>query len=150
MLKYNYMNKNIIIGVVAVIVIVVGYYVITRDSEVEELTIPVSTETNQMPVNSGENAAPGSAVHDLPVEPAAAVVRTDLSKKLAVEEKSIVIMLVEDKEWSDGCLGLGGPAESCLMALVPGFRIELQTKGQTYVYRTDKTGSSVRMETNPQ
>ena len=114
---------------------------------VEQVPVtPTPEVTNPMTVNSGENAQPGSMVHDLPVEPAAAIARTDLAKQLGVEEKSIVIMLIEDKEWSDGCLGLGGPAESCLMALVPGFRVEMQAKGQTYVYRTDKTGVSVRME----
>jgi hypothetical protein len=96
--------------------------------------------------NSGENPQPGSQVHGLEPEPAAAKARTDLAAKLKVEEGSIVIMKVEEKTWSDGCLGLGGPAESCLMALVDGFRVELQAKGKTYVYRTDATGASLRLE----
>ncbi|MEK7604610.1 MAG: hypothetical protein AAB442_02340 [Patescibacteria group bacterium] len=50
--------------------------------------------------------------------------------------------------WNDGCLGLGGPAESCLQALVPGFRVEMLAQGKTYLYRTDKTGVVVRAETN--
>jgi len=134
------MNKNIIIGIIAVIVVIIaGYYFIPRNNS-------TGTEINQMPVNSGENAQPGSAVHDLPVEPAASAARADLAAKLGVDKEDIVIMFIEDREWSDGCLGLGGPAESCLMAIVPGFRVELQAKGQMYVYRTDNTGTSVRMD----
>ena len=136
------MNKNIIIAVAAVLFIAaVGYYALTERNTTTGVI-------NQMPVNSGENAAPGSAVHDLPVEPAAALARTDLAGKLGVDEKSIVILLIEEKEWSDGCLGLGGPAESCLMALVPGFRVEMQAGEKIYVYRTDKTGGSLRMDTD--
>lgn len=103
--------------------------------------------TNQMPITSGENPEPGSTVHDLPVEPAAAEARKDLAAKLKIDARSIVIMQITDTEWSDGCLGLGGPAESCLQALVPGFRVEMLAAGETYFYRTDKTGSSVRAET---
>ena len=138
------MNKKIML-LVAVLVIGGGYWLyISQSAEPAEQ----AADTNQMgSTNSSENAEPGSLVHDLPVEPAAAAARADLAAKLGVEERSIVIMLVEEKTWSDGCLGLGGPAESCLMALVDGFRVEMEAKGKTYVYRTDKTGTSARAET---
>lgn len=150
------MNKNIIIAAgAAVILFAVGGYFVIRNSATQEDITPTPGGTNQMPVNpmgaglnSGENPMPGSQVHDLPAEPAAVLARADLAKNLGVDEKSIVIMLVEEKEWSDGCLGLGGPAESCLAAITPGFRVELVSKGQTYVYRTDKTGGSLRIEVN--
>jgi hypothetical protein len=34
------------------------------------------------------------------------------------------------------------------MALTDGFRVELLAEGKTYIYRTDKTGTSLRVETN--
>jgi len=135
------MNKNILIVVVVLVIAGAGYLVFTNKAPVSETVI------NQIPLNSGENPQPGSSVHDLPVEPAAAVARKDLAQKLALDEKSIVIMLIEEKTWSDGCLGLGGPAESCLAALVDGFRVEMAAKGKTYIYRTDKTGAAIRAET---
>ena len=98
------------------------------------------------PITSGENPAPGS-IHDMPVEPAAAAARKDLATKLKIDEKSIVIMQVAEMTWSDGCLGLGGAAESCLAAITPGFKVEMLVNGKTYIYRTDKTGASVRAET---
>lgn len=49
--------------------------------------------------------------------------------------------------WTDSCLGLGGPAESCLMALTDGWQVEvIDTSEQRYVYRTDLTGQSIRRE----
>lgn len=99
-----------------------------------------------LPANSGEGAVPGSAIHGLPVALAAAAARDDLAAKINTPKERIVIMLVEEREWADGCLGLGGPAESCLQALVPGYRVELDAGGTTYVYRTDKTGTVLRHE----
>lgn len=133
------MNKKIIIFVILIIG-VITYFVFSKK------TNDVPTEVNQSPVTSGENPQPGSTVHDLPVEPAADKARKDLATKLSVNEKSIVILQISEETWNDGCLGLGGPAESCLQALVPGFRIEMLAKGKTYFYRTDKTGNVVRAE----
>jgi len=138
------MNKNtLFVGILVVLVLGGGFYWMLSNKPVDTVT-----ETNQMPVvTSGENPQPGSAVHDLPVEPAAASARKDLATKLGVDEKSIVIMQIDETTWSDGCLGLGGPAESCLQTLVPGFKVEMLAKGKTYMYRTDKTGTSIRAET---
>lgn len=105
-----------------------------------------TTATNPTTVTSGENPEPGS-IHDMPVEPAAAVARKDLAAKLGVGEKSIVIMQITDTTWNDSCLGLGGPAESCLQSLVPGFTVEMLAQGKTYIYRTDRSGGTIRAET---
>jgi len=138
------MNNKTILGILVVFIVIgVGYWAYTNQStEQVEASNPMGS------TNSGENAQPGSSVHDLPVEPAAALARKDLAAKLGAEERSIVIMLVEEKTWSDGCLGLGGGSEFCTMVLIDGFRVEMEAKGKTYVYRTDKTGASVRAEVN--
>ena len=139
------MNKVIIVGLFSVVLLAGGAYWTMANKPAESVVV------NQMPAtstNSGEGAQEGSGgVHGLPVEPAAAEARKDLAQKLGVSANSIVILKVEEKTWSDGCLGLGGAAESCLMALVDGFRVEMTAKGKTYVYRTDKTGASLRAET---
>lgn len=134
------MNKTLT-GVLAVIVIIGAGYAIYDYSSSNPSVIQYMGGTN-----SGENAPEGS-IHNLPIEPAAAKARADLATKLGVAESSIVIMLVEEATWSDGCLGLGGPAESCLAALVEGFKVEMEVQGKTYVYRTDGTGAAVRAET---
>lgn len=109
------------------------------------------TNETQTPVTSADGIEPGSGgIHGMPAEPAAVAARADLAAKLGIPTSGVTIMLVEEKSWSDGCLGLGGPAESCLQALVDGFRVELLAHGHTHVYRTDKTGASLRPETNLQ
>ncbi len=134
------MNKNTqIVLVLVVLIIGFGLYWVSANKS-------TTTTTNQI-VTSGENPQPGSTVHDLQVEPAAAKARQDLATKLSVDEKSIVILQITDTTWNDGCLGLGGPAESCLQALVPGFKVEMLANQKTYVYRTDKTGEVLRAET---
>ena len=136
------MNSKYILGALVLLLLIgMGYFLFAKDN-----TPSPSTNQYMGGTNSGENPEPGSQVHDLPAEPAAVEARKDLAAKLNVPERSIVIMLVEEKTWSDGCLGLGGPAESCLAALVEGFRVELEASGETYVYRTDATGATVRAE----
>jgi hypothetical protein len=138
------MNKAILALVAIIVIGGIVYWALTNPGGSTDNPAVI----NQMPVvTSGENPQPGG-IHDMPVEPAAAMARKDLAAKLSIDEKSIVIMQITEETWSDSCLGLGGPAESCLQALVPGFKVEMLTKGVTYVYRTDATGASVRAETN--
>ncbi len=77
---------------------------------------------------------------------AAEAAQAALTRDAGVDLAAIVVIAVEPAEWSDSCLGLGGPAESCLMAITPGYQITLEASGQTYVYRTDQDGSQVRLE----
>lgn len=140
------MNKNtaVLVSILALVVIGGGaYWAFFADKSQDSGVV-----TNEMTVTSGENPQPGSQVHGLPVEPAADAARQDLAAKLSIDEKSIVILQIDEKTWNDGCLGLGGPAESCLQALVDGFRVEMLAQGKSYFYRTDKTGTTLRAETD--
>lgn len=79
--------------------------------------------------------------------PVAAVkAREALAARLGIDLSAVEIVSQEQAEWSDSCLGLGGPAESCLQALVPGWRVELEAEGETYIARTDELGEAVRFE----
>lgn len=135
--------KKIIFTLIIILAIIGGvYWAFLFSTKVEN----TGTVTNEMPVvTSGENPEEGG-IHDLSVEPAASVARKDLASKLSLNEKSIVIMQITDTTWNDGCLGLGKADESCLQALVPGFKVEMLAKGKTYFYRTDKTGLVIRAE----
>jgi hypothetical protein len=98
--------------------------------------------------SAGGNAAGGSSGEgegELP--PVAAVrAREALAAELGIGVEKVEILSQEQTEWMDSCLGLGGPAESCLQALVSGWRVELSAEGKTYVARTDETGDAVRFE----
>jgi hypothetical protein len=78
--------------------------------------------------------------------PAAQAARQALAQELGVPRESINIQRAEPAEWTDSCLGLGGPAESCLQALTPGYRVFLEREGEQYIYRTDTSGQAVRRE----
>ncbi len=73
-------------------------------------------------------------------------VRQDLSQRLNIPPQDITIVSFTPQTWSDGCLGLGGAAESCLQAQVEGWRVEASANQQTWIYRTDKTANVIRLE----
>jgi hypothetical protein len=72
--------------------------------------------------------------------------REALADTLNVSERRITVTKVEAKEWSDGCLGLGGAAEICAAVITPGYRVTMKHATSTYYARTDKTGDVVRIE----
>ena len=75
-------------------------------------------------------------------------VRTELANHLSIPTEQITIQGYSRKTWSDGCLGLGGPAELCLAALTEGWQIEAvdaETE-KIYIYRTDLDGHQIRRE----
>jgi hypothetical protein len=67
------------------------------------------------------------------------------SKRLQQPISQIKIIQAQPQNWQDGCLGLGNANESCLQAIVPGWRIVVGAVGQNLVYHTDKTGSTLRL-----
>ena len=79
-------------------------------------------------------------------EPFALAARAYLAEQLGIPTEDIVFIAAEPVEWSDSCLGLGGPAESCLMAITPGYRVTFEARGANYEVRTDETGSVVRFQ----
>lgn len=101
--------------------------------------------SNQSPVNSGENAPPGS-IHNLPVPKAVAAVRIYVAQKLKIGEGQVVILLEEEQEWPDSCLGLASPDEMCAQVITPGHRVTVTASGQEFVYRTNEDGTVIRAE----
>ena len=75
--------------------------------------------------------------------------RQQLAQALGVVADQLQIVSVEHVDWSDSCLGLGGPAESCAQVITPGWRAVFQVGAQQIEVRTDDTGQVVRVrETN--
>ncbi len=69
-----------------------------------------------------------------------------LAERLDIDADLIDVTENEETEWSDSCLGLGGPAESCLAAITPGYRVVMSYGGGEYTYRTNQDGTEVRAE----
>jgi hypothetical protein len=73
-------------------------------------------------------------------------VRQEASRQLNASPSAITIVSFSQQTWSDSCLGLGGAAESCLQAIVEGWRVEVTNGQRNLVYRTDATGNAIRLE----
>lgn len=129
--KDSYMNK-VIIGLLVFAAIILGAMYLTPVRN-----LPAAT--------SADNAAPGS-IHNLPVPDAVAAVRAHVAAKEGIDRGLVIIMTAFEKEWSDSCLGLGGPAESCLQVITPGWEVSAQANGTITTYRTNADGTSIRQQ----
>jgi heat shock protein HslJ len=67
-----------------------------------------------------------------------------LAERLSLTVDQLEIVSFEQVDWTDSCLGLGGPAESCLQAITPGYQVIVRAGGQEYEVRTDETGMAIR------
>jgi CubicO group peptidase (beta-lactamase class C family) len=94
---------------------------------------------------AGQKPAPGGA--ETPAIPPELVNRAAewLAKEANVSVKDLRLVKAERVEWTDSCFGLGGPAESCLQAITPGWRLAAEAAGRQYEVRTDESGSAFRL-----
>jgi hypothetical protein len=96
--------------------------------------------------------APNAATAARLPDAIALAVRQDLSRRLGLPIDRLTVSAAVGQTWPDGCLGLANPGEVCTQAIVPGWRVTLSDGNQSYIYRTDDTGRTVRSEeraTNP-
>lgn len=86
----------------------------------------------------------GAADEQSGLPEAVVAARQALAEELGASPDEIDVIAYERREWTDSCLGLGGPAESCLQVITPGWLVMLGSEGQVYEFHTDETGDSVR------
>lgn len=126
------MGKKLLIAVVVIAVIIGGYYLLKSSPE----------DTNP---TSADNAPPGS-IHNLPVPEAVTAVRAFAAQAEGTEAGLVIPLTAYERDWSDSCLGLGGPAESCLAAITPGYEVTVKVGNKEQTYRTNEDGSVIRLE----
>lgn len=85
-------------------------------------------------------------MHNLPVPEAVAAVRAHAAEKAGVNEGLVVVLTACEKDWSDSCLGLGGPVEFCLAVITPGYEVTVQVDGVEQKFRVNTDGSVIRRE----
>lgn len=61
---------------------------------------------------------------------------------------TITLVNATEQNWPDGCLGLPRGKEGCTAAIVPGWRVAVSDGLQSWIYRTDRSGKTLRLE-NP-
>lgn len=70
----------------------------------------------------------------------------DITRRTNGTRDRLRIVRAEEQTWRDGCLGLAEPGMLCTQALVPGWRIGVESDTQRWIYRSDRTGGVVKLE----
>lgn len=74
-------------------------------------------------------------------------VRREITRTHRIPPGQLKVIDYTQSNWSDSCLGLGGPAESCAQILIEnGWRVVMSNGNRTWTARTDSTGRRVRLE----
>lgn len=73
-------------------------------------------------------------------------IQNQISEVLGISLDQIHIETVEQRDWSDSCLGLGGPEESCAQVVTPGWFVVIIIDGQEYRFRANEAGTTIRQE----
>ncbi len=107
---------------------------------------PTASVTPENPATVGQSSEAADVADDESLPGAVRAARSSLAIRLNTEDTSITVVDSQETEWSDSCLGLGGPAESCLAVITPGYGIVLGHLRDEYRYRTNSDGTVVRAE----
>lgn len=120
----------------------------SQEEEEPQPTEAPTSEVTQQPTDEATDEQPnGGAEGGLNINGSQAAIEA-LAEKLGVSVEEITLVSVEHVEWSDSCLGLGGPDEMCAQAITPGWNVLLEVNGDQYEVHTDETGASVRIAEN--
>ena len=71
---------------------------------------------------------------------------TEVSKQTGISPNNLKITQYSRQTWSNGCLGLSKPGEICTQALVEGWRVVVSGNKRTWVYRSNRNGQILRLE----
>lgn len=90
------------------------------------------------PKQSRESEVPRSVV---------IAVRREIANTYKIPATQLRVVSSSQQSWSDGCLGLGKPSEICTQIFIQnGWRVVMSDGRQSWTYRTDSTGRTVRLE----
>lgn len=101
--------------------------------------------TTTLPALSQPSNRP-SQISQRPSPAVIQAIRQAVKRQFGISKINLVS--ATEQSWPDGCLGLPSGQEICTTAIVPGWRVEVSDNLQTWVYRSDRTGQTLRLE-NP-
>ena len=76
----------------------------------------------------------------------AKAVITEISQQTKIPANQLKITQYDRQTWSNGCLGISKAGEMCTQALVEGWRVVVAGNKRTWVYRSNRTGQILRLE----
>lgn len=68
------------------------------------------------------------------------------SKQLGLPISALRISHAQSQTWSDNCLEIHDPQRFCTQTPVPGWQVEVKSDQQSWIYRTNATGSLIKIE----
>jgi hypothetical protein len=94
---------------------------------------------------------PGEIAQELPQDSnlpdsVAKAVLQDAQMRSRLSVKQWRIVNTEPRNWPDGCLGLAPPGTFCTQIVVPGWQVTVESGQKSFVYRTNNSGSLVKLE----
>lgn len=116
----------------------------------------VSTLATSACAGDQAGPAPGEPVQALPAQPAPATrpagaaeipgetierLRAEAALQAGVPLESVRLVSSDAVTWADSSLGCGGPDESALQVLTPGYRIVFEAQGRRLSYHGDRRGN---------
>jgi hypothetical protein len=72
----------------------------------------------------------------------------DASRRSNLPSQELNIVRAQQRDWPDGCLGLALSGTFCSQAVVSGWQVTVNAEQQSFVYRTDNSGSLVKLESS--
>lgn len=110
---------------------------------------PNLSDTAKVPNNKQHEAIATQPLRDgnLPDSVVQAVLQ-DASRRSNLPSQELNIVRVQQRDWSDGCLGLALSGIFCSQTVVPGWQVTVNAEQQSFVYRTDNSGSLVKLESS--
>ncbi len=66
-----------------------------------------------------------------------------MAKRLGIDSQEVEILLYENVDWPDACLGVQNPEQICAQVITPGYRILIQEKDQIYEFHTNLSGDQI-------
>lgn len=70
----------------------------------------------------------------------------DASRRSNLPSQELHIVHAEQRDWPDGCLGLAFSGTFCTQVVVPGWQVTVNAARRSFIYRTDNSGSQVKLE----
>lgn len=152
-------QKNISIGLVVLVALFLlfsltkmhvwwGMMGFTEEDMFEEMEEHMQIDDENVDTPTSADNAPEGSIHNLPVPEAVLAVKQSVASELGINVGTVIVMSAYEQEWADSCLGLGGPAESCLFVITPGYEVTVLAQGSERVFRTNEDGTVIREENN--
>lgn len=76
-------------------------------------------------------------------------VKAFAAQKFGVSLDRVKIIKLEPVEWPNACIGASQPDEMCAQVITPGYQIQVDINGRTYIMNSDASGKVIRIPTAP-